>query len=64
MRNPASETVYAQLPMALRGAEPSDRSINRGEFRAGPVAREYAEAGVEIQIADFRYWCWKISHIL
>ncbi|WP_188109680.1 isopenicillin N synthase family dioxygenase [Pseudohalioglobus sediminis] len=52
--NPGYDTVYAPLPGALQGAAPHYRPINWGEFRAGRAAGDYADAGTEIQISDFR----------
>lgn len=52
--NPGYDTVYAPLTSALNDREPLYRPINWGEFRAGRAAGDYADAGPEIQISDFR----------
>ena len=47
--NPAYAYTYAPL-----SGTPRYRPINWGEFRAGRAAGDYADAGPEIQISDFR----------
>ena len=53
--NPSYETDYAPLESLLSNTIPKYRSINWGAFRAGRAAGDYADAGEEIQISQFRY---------
>ncbi|MEE4660269.1 MAG: 2OG-Fe(II) oxygenase family protein [Halieaceae bacterium] len=52
--NPSYDTNYAPLESLLEAASPVYRTINWGEFRAGRAAGDYADAGEEIQISQYR----------
>ncbi|MEM0953826.1 MAG: 2OG-Fe(II) oxygenase family protein [Pseudomonadota bacterium] len=53
--NPSYTTDYAPLDSLLRAEAPKYKPINWGRFRAGRAAGDYADAGEEIQITQFRY---------
>ena len=52
--NPSYATNYAPLATTTRDQPARYRAINWGEFRAGRSAGDYADAGEEIQISQFR----------